>query len=77
MLIQVIWLKGSRFTYVVKKLMNIVVLGKQRVKVNWFAIVFNNLYSKLQDLSAPTKPNASRDNIKFEVAQVVDILFWN
>ncbi len=76
-LIQVIWLKGSWFTYVAKKLMSFVLLVKQRVKVNWSAIVFNNLYNKLWGLSAPTKFSASRDNTKFGAAQIEDILFWN
>jgi hypothetical protein len=57
-----------------KKLMNIVVLGEQRVKVNWFVIVFNNLYNRLHDLFAPTKPGTNRNNIKFKVAQVVATL---
>ncbi len=76
-LIQVIWLKGSWFTYVAKKLMSFVLLVKQRVKVNWSAIVFNNLYNRLWGLFAPTKFSASRDNTKFGTTQVVDILFWN
>jgi hypothetical protein len=40
-------------------------------------MVFNNLYSRLPDLSTPTKPKVSRANIKFNVTQVVDILFQN
>lgn len=57
--------------------MNFVVLVEQGVKVNWFIIVFNNLYNRLRDLSTPIKPGASRDNTKFGATQVVDILFWN
>ncbi len=57
--------------------MSFVLLVKQRVKVNWSAIVFNNLYNKLWGLSAPTKFSASRDNTKFGAAQIEDILFWN
>jgi hypothetical protein len=45
--------------------------------VNWSAIVFDNLYNRLQDLFAWTKPSTSRGNIEFIVAQVVDILFQN
>jgi hypothetical protein len=37
-------------------------------------MVFNNLYSKLQDLFTSTKLETSKDNIEFGVAQVVDIL---
>jgi hypothetical protein len=63
--------------YVVKKLMNFVVLAEQKVKVNWFIVVFNNPYSRLQDLSAPTKPSVRKDNTKFEAAQIVNIIFQN
>lgn len=70
-------MKGSRFTYAAKKLMSFVVLAKQGVKVNWSTIIFNNLYSKLWNLSPPTKPSANKDIIKFEIAQVVDIMFQN
>jgi hypothetical protein len=76
-LIKVIWLRGSQLTYVANKLMNFLLLAKQGVKVNWSAIVFNNLCSRLRDLSAPTKLSANRDNTKFGAAQVVDILLWN
>jgi hypothetical protein len=44
------------------------------MKENWFTIIFNNLYSKLWDLLAPTKFGTSRDNIEFKATQVVDIL---
>jgi hypothetical protein len=40
-------------------------------------MVFNNLYSKFQDLFASTKPKENRNNTKFNVFQVVDILFHN
>jgi hypothetical protein len=36
------------------------------VKMNWSVVVFNNLYCKLQDLFALTKPNVSRDNTLLE-----------
>lgn len=45
--------------------------------MNWSTIIFNNLYSRLQDLSALTKIIANKDNIKFSVAQVADILLQN
>lgn len=45
--------------------------------MNWFTIVFNNLYSRLWDLSTLTKIIANKDNIEFSAAQVVDILFQN
>ncbi len=62
----------------VKNLMNFVMLAKQGMKVNWSIVVFNNFYNTLWDLSAPTKPNTSKDIIEFKVAQVVDILlqYW-
>jgi len=76
-LIHVIWLKGSRLTYVAKKLMNFVMLVDQGVKVNWSVIVFNNLYNKLQNLFTSTKFDISKDNIEFGIAQMVDILLYN
>ncbi len=57
---------GSRLTYVAKKLMSFVMLVEQGVKMNWSVVVFNNLYRKLQDLFALTKPNVSRDNTLLE-----------
>lgn len=45
--------------------------------VNYVALVFNNLYNRVQDLSTPTKLGASKDNTKFGAAQVVDILLRN
>jgi hypothetical protein len=55
--------------------MNYVVLIDQGVKVNWLVVDINNLYNRLWDLFTPTKLDTSRDNTKFKVAQVVDILF--
>jgi len=52
-------------------------LAKHGVKVNWFVIVFNNLYNRFQDLFALTKLGASRDNIKFRAPQAMDILLRN
>ncbi len=40
-LIKAIWLKGSRFTYVAKKLMSLVVLIEHGIQMNWVAIMFN------------------------------------
>jgi hypothetical protein len=40
-------------------------------------MVFNNLYNMLQDVSTLTKPKVSRDNIKFNATQVVDMFFQN
>jgi hypothetical protein len=62
---------------VVKTLKSFVVLAEQGAKVNCFAVVFNNLYSRLRDLFASTKPGASRNNTEFKTTQVVDILLWN
>jgi hypothetical protein len=59
-LIQVILLKGSWLTYVAKKLMNLVVLVKQGIRVNSAIMVFNNLYNKLRDLFASTKPGMNK-----------------
>ncbi len=44
--------------------------------MNWFDVVFNNLYNRLQDLFASTKPSASKDNIEFKTTQMVGILLW-
>jgi len=68
------WLKGSQLTYMANKLMNFVVLAKQRVKVNRFAIVFNNFYNKLQNLFVSTKLDVNRDIIEFGTIQAIDIL---
>jgi hypothetical protein len=57
--------------------MNFVMLAKHGVKVNWFVIVFNNLYNRLQDLFALTKFGASRYNIEFRAPQAMDILLRN
>jgi hypothetical protein len=37
-------------------------------------VVLKNLYNRLRDLFTPTKPEVSRDNIVFSIAQVVDNL---
>jgi hypothetical protein len=70
-LIQIIWLKRNKFTYVAKKLLSLVVLAEQRVWVNWVGVIFSispipepseacmNLYYKLHDLSALAKIRAS------------------
>jgi len=68
------WLKGSQLTYMANKLMNFVVLAKQRVKVNRFAIVFNNFYNRLQNLFVSTKLDVNRDIIEFGAIQAIDIL---
>jgi hypothetical protein len=67
-------LKGTQLTYVAKKLMSYVMLIEQGLKVNWSVVVFNNLYSRLQDLVALTKLGTSTNNTKFRIAQMVDIL---
>ncbi len=46
-LIQAIWLKGIRGTYVNKKLMLLVALAEFQKSINWAQVVFNNLYSKM------------------------------
>lgn len=45
--------------------------------MNWATIVFNNLYNKLWDLFALTKPWASKINTEFSDAQIMDILLQN
>jgi hypothetical protein len=40
-------------------------------------MVFNNLYNKFLDLFTLTKLRVNRDNTKFNVFQVVDILLQN
>jgi hypothetical protein len=72
-----IWLKGSQLNYVAKKLICYVVLIEHKVKVNWSVVIFNNLYNRLWDLVAPTKLDTSKDNTKFRVAQMIDILLRN
>jgi hypothetical protein len=54
-----------------------VATAEQRAKVNWLVIVFNNLYNRLWGFSTLIKPNASKDNIKFKVTKVVNILVRN
>ncbi len=74
-LIQGIWLKESRLTYVEKKLMILVVFVKIRMQINWAGVMFNNLHSKLRDLGGPNKYNMIRD-VKFGGAQILDIVLW-
>ncbi len=45
-LLHVIWWKGSQLTYVGRKLFSFVILVEQRIKVNYVALVFNNLYTR-------------------------------
>jgi hypothetical protein len=40
-------------------------------------MVFNNFYNRLRNLSTSTKPKASRNNIEFGTAQIMDILLLN
>ncbi len=47
-LIQVIWLKGSRVTYVVKKIDELCGVGQVGGEVNTSIVVFNNLYNKCE-----------------------------
>lgn len=70
-------LKGSWLTYVAKKLMNLVVLAEQGIWVNSTTMVFNNMYSKLWDLSTSTKLETNRNNTKFNIIQVVNIQLRN
>jgi len=70
-------LKGSQLSYIAKKLFSFVVLAEQGIKINYVALIFNNLYSRLRDLSTPAKLEANKDNIEFGVTQVVDILLQN
>jgi hypothetical protein len=74
-LIQSIWLKGSRLTYVVKKLMILVAFVEIGMHINWACIMFNKFQSKLWALGSPHKSNISRD-VEFGGAQILDILFW-
>jgi hypothetical protein len=39
-LLQAIWLKGSRTTYVTKKLMLLVMMVEERKQIDWFVIFF-------------------------------------
>ncbi len=67
----------NQLTYMAKKLMSFIVMVKQGIQINWVIMVFNNLYSKLQDLFTPTKPTMGKDNTEFNNPQVINILLQN
>lgn len=71
--IQAIWLKGSRFTYVARKLMILVALVETKMHINLVGVVFNNIHSRLKDLGGPHKFNVTKD-AKFRGAQILDIV---
>jgi len=70
-LIQGIWLQGNRLAYVAKKLMIMVALVKTRMQINWANVIFNNLHSRLRDLSGPHETNTTTV-AEFERAQILD-----
>ncbi len=47
---QAIWLKGSQFTYVAKKLMILVAFVETGMQIDLIGVVFNNLHSRLKVL---------------------------
>jgi hypothetical protein len=49
-LMQAIWLKGSQFTYVAKKLMILVAFVETGMQIDLIGVVFNNLHSRLKVL---------------------------
>lgn len=57
--------------------MSLVVLAEQGIWVNSTTMVFNNMYSKLWDLSTSTKLGTNRNNTKFNIIQVVNIQLRN
>jgi hypothetical protein len=74
-LLQAIWLKGSKVTYVTKELMLVVMIVEEGIQVNWSVFLFNNLYCRIGDCSASSKSKeTTRKESEFGPAQVVDIL---
>jgi hypothetical protein len=74
-LLQAIWLKGSKVTYVTKELMLVVMIVEEGNQVNWSVFLFNNLYCRIRDFSASSKSKEStRKESEFGPAHVVDIL---
>jgi hypothetical protein len=72
-LVQTIWLKGSCFIYVAKKLMILVALVETKMQINSTGVVFNNLHSRLRELGGPHKFDVTRD-AKFGGAQILHIV---
>jgi hypothetical protein len=73
-LLQAIWLKGSKVTYVTKELMIAVMIVEEGNQVNWSVFLFNNLYCRIRDFSASSKSReTTRKESEFGPAQV-DIL---
>jgi hypothetical protein len=74
-LLQAIWLKGSKVTYVTKELMLVVMIVEEGNQVNWSVFLFNNLYCRIGDCSASSKSKETTGKeSEFGPAQVVDIL---
>jgi hypothetical protein len=76
MLIQILWLKGTRGMYVSKKFMLLVAIVKFKKSVNWVQVIFNNLHFELRDLSTTIKMKKEDlgKEIEFGVVEVVDII---
>jgi hypothetical protein len=54
--------------YVNKKFMLLVALAELKKLVKWAQIVFNNLHSRLQDLSIAVKLKKNHEETKFDAA---------
>ncbi len=63
--------------YVNKKFMLLVAFIELQKLVNWAQILFNNLHSRLQDLSMVVKLKKNHEETKFDAAQVIDIILCN
>ncbi len=74
-LIQGIWLKESRFTYVTKKFMILVVFIETKMQINQVGVVFNNLPNRLHDLGNSHKSDIIK-NVEFKGTQILDIMLW-
>ncbi len=74
-LLQAIWLKGSKTTYITKKLMLLMLMVKEGKQIDWSIIFFYNLYSCIWDFSAPSKlKDTIGKDLEFGLAHVIDIL---
>jgi hypothetical protein len=54
-LLQAIWLKGNITTYITKKLVLFMTMEKEWKHLDWYVVLFYNLYSHIQDFLAPSK----------------------
>ncbi len=71
-----LWLRGTKATYMSKKFLLLLVLAEQNPYINWVKVVMNNLHSRLRDISGPSKKVKDGGPTEFGLAQVLDIVFW-